>query len=99
MPEMPHPGEDHRYAVLVRRLYRLVVLERAARLDNGRDSVLRALVHAVTEREEGVGCEARALCREQRLHRTQASGVHPGHLARAYAYNVRAVGVYYSVRL
>src|SRR5215208_1240767 len=54
--EMASPGEDHRQAVMVRRLHDLIVAHGAARLYDGLNASLRQRLDAVGEREEGVAC-------------------------------------------
>ena len=57
MTEMACACEDHRDSVLVARIDGLLVADRAARLNNGRDSGFVCRVNAVAEREISVGAE------------------------------------------
>src|SRR5581483_9228850 len=64
VPEVARPREDHGEAEAVRGRDHVLVLHRAARLDDGRDALLRGELDAVREGEEGVARErgaARAL--------------------------------------
>src|SRR5262249_15214721 len=54
VPEVPHAREEHRDAVPVARLDALLVLRRAARLDDRGDSGRGRRVDVVREREERV---------------------------------------------
>ena len=60
VPEMPHPGEDHRQPGLVRRGDHLLVADRAAGLDHRGRAGLDRGQQAVGEGEEGVRGDRRA---------------------------------------
>ena len=55
MPEMAHPGEDHREASLIRCSDHLGVAHRSARLDHRRRARFGGGQQAIGEREERVG--------------------------------------------
>ena len=65
MPEVPHTGEDHRNAMLVGGFYYLFVADTTPRLDDGGDARFGGGVYPVTEREEGIGSQHCAVCRQQ----------------------------------
>lgn len=56
MTEVPHAGEDHRDAVLVRRSNRLVVALTSAWLHNRRHAGSRERIGSVAKRKECVAC-------------------------------------------
>src|SRR6185503_4781508 len=86
--EVPHAGEDHGDAALVRGRDHFRVANAAPRLDHRRGPRFGEGVEAVAEREEGVRRHDRALQREacgRRLHGGDAHAVDAAHLPRAHA--------------
>jgi len=84
MPEVPHPREDHRHAVFVGGRDDLLVANRPAGLNDGRDAGGRGVVDPVAEGEEGVGGHGGALHLETgvlRLDGGDACRVDAAHLA------------------
>ncbi len=61
MPEVPHAGEHHREAQLVRRGDYVVIAHRTARLNHRGDAVLGGFLDAIGKGKKGVGSEHRSL--------------------------------------
>src|SRR5574337_1246962 len=88
MAEVPHPGQDHRHPVLVRRFDDLLVAHRASRMDRGRGAGLGHHVEPVPERKEGVRGTDGPLGLETGLarpHHSDPRRVNAAHLPRAHA--------------
>src|SRR5436305_12401519 len=60
MPEMPLSCKDHGNSIAIGHANSLLVADRTARLNYGRDARLRRSFHAIREREERIGGQHRA---------------------------------------
>ena len=54
MFEVSHSCENHRNIIFVRRIDRILVVDRPAGLNDRRDTCLVSGFHAISEREEGI---------------------------------------------
>src|SRR5690606_5895226 len=102
MPKMPHSREDHRHAVLVRRLYDLRIAHGAPGLYHRGDAVRGGDVETVPERKEGVGRHRRAFEREVLLAGLRDRDLrahHPARLPAADAERPAVARIDYRVRL
>ena len=61
MSKMANARYHHGNVVFVRRIEDFLIAHRACRVDDGFDALLGNHVHAVAEREEGIGCGTRAV--------------------------------------
>ena len=61
MPKMANARYHHRNTVFVRRIEDFLIAHRACGVDNGFDALFGNHIHAVAEREEGIGGGTRAV--------------------------------------
>ena len=87
MSEVADARKDEGDAVAIAEGDGLLVLDRAAGLDNGGDACLRGDFGTVREGEEGIGGEGRAFRILARLLDGEADAPYPVHLPRADALN------------
>src|SRR6185437_287485 len=102
VPEVPHAGEHHRDAALVRRGDHLVVAHAAAGLDHGGGAVVGDDVEAIAERKERIRRDDRARKRQARvgrLDRGDTRRVDAAHLARTDAERAQPAAVDDRIRL
>src|SRR5580704_8017422 len=99
MPEMADAGEYHGYAETVCGGDYVLILHRAAGLDDCCRASRGDSLETVREGKEGVGSAHRALERQDRLHGAEAGGIHSAHLAGADADSLPVAGVHDGVRL
>src|SRR6266850_3601445 len=100
--EVPHPGEDHGDAALVRGRDHFRVAHAAPGLDHRGGAGVGKRVEPVAEREESVRRHDRGLEREagaRRLHGGDAHAVDAAHLSRAHAERHALAAEYDCVRL
>src|SRR4029077_793593 len=100
--EVPHAGEDHGDAALVRSGDHFRVAHAAARLDHRGGAGVGEGVEPVAEREERIRRHDRGLEREagtRRLHDGDAHAIDAAHLSRAYAERHAVAAEYDGVRL
>ena len=93
MPEMAHTGEHHRDAVSVAYVDEVLIVARAAGLDDSGYAGLSRSLGAVIEREERVGTQRSALYALAGALYRHLGGPYAVGLARAYAQRL-AVDVY-----
>ena len=98
MAEVADAGEDHGEAEAVGGGDHVLVLHRAAGLDDGGGSGCGYGFKAVGEGEEGVGGGDAACERQDGFHGAEAGGVDAAHLARADAEGLAVAGVDDGVR-
>src|SRR5580704_3073633 len=83
VPEMAHAGKNHSHTELVGGRDHVSITNRASRLNNGSRTGLSRFLHAVREREEGVGRNRASGKRKTRCGRfddRNLHGIHAAHL-------------------
>ena len=86
MFKMTHTRKDHAYTVFVTGIDRFLVADGTARLHNGRNALLGRNVHAVAEREIGIGGQYRSMkveIKAVRLLNSLSQRIHTGGLTHA----------------
>ena len=86
MFEVANACEDHRHIMLITEVYRVLVFNRATRLDHGTDPLLVRDLHTIGEGKESVGGHHRARKIEAerlRFFNGLLQRVYPGSLANA----------------